>query len=178
MAQNILITGGSGYLGGTLLNHLKDTSDLPAHGTIYALIRTEDQANKVNEHYNAVPLELDLSTESSITETLLATQISIVFFLIDAFKSDTQLLFIRALAEVQGKLGIQTHFLHTSGAKLFSSHAGHPTDRVVSDTDEGLFDIQKTSRATFPALQKVSLDTDNLIKPYCSPLSGRPSADR
>lgn len=151
---NILITGGSGYLGGTLLDQLKQIP-LPPHGTIYALVRSEEQASRVRECYGAEPLQLNLSDQGSLTETLLAKKISVVFFLIDAIKADAQLLLIQALAEVGKQLSVQTHFLHTTGAKLFSSHAGHPTDRVLSDAEKDLYRIQKTSRSPFPPMQQV-----------------------
>jgi hypothetical protein len=56
---------------------------------------------------------------------------------------------------VKDKYGIQTHFLHTTGAKLFSSFTGHPTDRVLSDAEEGLYEIQKAARSKFPPMETV-----------------------
>lgn len=48
MPNNILITGGSGYLGGTLLHRLK-LAELPTYNTLYALVRTESQAQAVKQ---------------------------------------------------------------------------------------------------------------------------------
>lgn len=155
MPPNILITGGSGYIGGSLFATLKTTSDLPPYGTIYALVRTSDQASKTKSHYNATPLTLDLESQSAITATLLEKQISIVFFMINAFNAGAQLKFIEALAAVREQHGIETHFLHTTGAKLFSSFTGHPTDRVLSDAEEGLYDIQKAAKSNFPPMETV-----------------------
>jgi uncharacterized protein YbjT (DUF2867 family) len=155
MSRNILITGGSGYIGGSLLAQLKKTSDLPSYGTTYALVRNEDQATKVKSHYNATPLTLDLEDQSAITAALLDKQISIVFFLINAFNADAQGIFIEALAAVKNRYGVKTHFLHTTGAKLFSSFTGHPTDRILSDAEDGLYDIQKAAKSKFPPMETV-----------------------
>lgn len=143
MSRNVLITGGSGYIGGSLLAKLKNTTDLPSHGTIYALVRSNEQAEQVKSHYNATPLMVDLEDQSAITTTLLEKQISVVFFLINAFNADAQVKFIEALAAVKDQHGVQTHFLHTTGAKLFSSFTEHPTDRVLSDAEEGCMRFRK-----------------------------------
>jgi hypothetical protein len=68
-------------------------------------------------------------------------QIDIVFYLINDMNSDDQIHFIDALAELKKKAGKEAHFLHTSGAKLFSSHAGAPTVSPLLDTDPKLYDL-------------------------------------
>lgn len=155
MARNILITGGSGYIGGSLLAQLKRTTNLPSHGTIYALVRNKDQAEKVRSHYDATPLTLDLENQSTITAALLEKQISVVFFMINAFNAEAQLKLIEALSAVKSQNSIETHFLHTTGAKLFSNFTGHPTDRVLSDADESLYEIQKKAKSQFAPMEMV-----------------------
>lgn len=160
MPPNILLTGASGYLGGTLFHHLSHLpSPLPAHGKIYALVRTDEQAERVKSLYNAEPLTLDLSNTESITTTLLTHEISIVFWLIDAGSAEKQLRIIDALGEVGSKLGVQTHFLHTTGAKLFSNFAGPPTEGDLGDSEEGLYELLKEARGWFEGFNVVRTTT-------------------
>lgn len=154
MSPNVLITGASGYLGGTFLQYLKEYP-IDVQRTTYALVRSDEQARQVQKFYDATPITLDLSDEAAITETLREKEISIVFWLIDAFKADAQLRFIKALEVIGKELKVQTHFLHTSGAKCFSSFAGHPTDRPLSDLNDDILRIQQTSKPTLSPVQTV-----------------------
>jgi uncharacterized protein YbjT (DUF2867 family) len=154
MSHNILITGASGYLGGSLLADLHK-ANLPPYGKLYALVRTEEQCNAVKELYGAEPIEIDLTNEISTIQAIVGREITIIYYLIDALNSDTQRTMIRALGEVKRKTAQDVHFLHTSGAKLFSSHAGHPTDRPLLDTNPELYEIQQGAKAFHPLIRKV-----------------------
>ncbi|KAJ9296294.1 hypothetical protein DTO271G3_5435 [Paecilomyces variotii] len=147
MSHSILLTGASGYLGGTVAARWQ-SANLPTYKTAYALVRTSEQAQAVKQ-YGFEPLTFDLTDEASVTETILDHEISIVYFLVDSVKSDAQVRIIKALAQVKEKTGQDVHFLHTSGAKLFSEFVGHPIDRPLLDTEEGLYDIQKNARGPF-----------------------------
>ncbi|KAJ9407609.1 hypothetical protein DTO045G8_4621 [Paecilomyces variotii] len=118
MSHSILLTGASGYLGGTIAARWQSVN-LPAYKTAYALVRTSEQAQAVKQ-YGFEPLTFDLTDEASVTESILDHEISIVYFLIDSVKADAQVRIIKALAQVKEKTGQDVHFLHTSGAKLFS----------------------------------------------------------
>ncbi|KAF2278574.1 NAD(P)-binding protein [Westerdykella ornata] len=130
----------SGYLGGTLLAHLQ-TANLPPYSKLYALVRTPAQAEGVRQ-YGATPLNIDLSSRSEIHDTILSNNITIIFHLISAFGAHTTP-FIEALATVREATGHDVHFIFTSGAKLFSSHAGAPTSQPLFDTDPNLFAIHE-----------------------------------
>ena len=160
MARNVLITGGSGYLGGTLLARLVN-AQLPAHGKFYALVRTDSQATAVKQ-YGFEPLTFSPGDEQALRENVVKHDITVVFFLIDAFKSESQVNFIKALAEVKESTGQDVHFLHTTGAKLFSSHAGAPTDRPLVDSDPDMYDIQKSQKAPLPQMQ-IAVSTNNTV---------------
>lgn len=116
--HSILLTGVSGYLGGSLLAHLTATSTpLPAHSykTIFALVRTESQASSVRA-LGATPLTFDISDPKSVRDALVENGITIVLFLIDALRAEKQALFIDALAEVKARIGegVDVHFVHVS----------------------------------------------------------------
>ncbi|KAH8596404.1 hypothetical protein B0O99DRAFT_620342 [Bisporella sp. PMI_857] len=159
-AHNIFLTGASGYLGGTLLARWY-SANLPTYGKLFALVRTDEQASAVEE-YGAEPLKLNLQDESAVHEALIRNAITIVFYLIDAVASETQVLLIKALAKVKKKTGTEVHFLHTTGAKIFSSHAGAPTDRELSDADPQLYDIQKSQKSPYPPMQQ-AVNTNCII---------------
>ncbi|KAJ4172715.1 hypothetical protein NW754_002918 [Fusarium falciforme] len=153
MPHNILLTGASGYLGGDLLAGISE-ANLPPFGTLYALVRTPEQAKAVEQH-GAKPLIFDVKNEASVRGAVVENDITIVFFLIDATSAVSQELFIKALGEVRKNTGSEVHFLHTSGAKLFSSHAGAPTDGALRDDDANLYDIQAAQRANVDAFKPV-----------------------
>jgi uncharacterized protein YbjT (DUF2867 family) len=112
MSANVLITGASGYLGGSLVVALQK-AELPAHGTIFALVRKEEQAVAVKEA-GLSPLQFDTSDAAAVEKAVLDNNISVVFWLIDALQAYAQLYFIRALAKIKVATGTEVHFLHVS----------------------------------------------------------------
>lgn len=111
-SHNILITGASGYLGGTLLARW-ETAHLPAYGRLFALVRTEAQAEVVRQ-YNAEPLIFDTRNETAVRRSIVDNRITIVYFLINALDGGAQVHSIKALAEVKKLIGQGVHFLHVS----------------------------------------------------------------
>lgn len=153
MPHSILITGASGYLGGSLLAQLSRTN-LPPHQKLYALVRSEEQAEAVKQ-YGAEPLFLDFKDHDGVVDSIVNAKISIIYFLIDAGRPVLQIPMIKALSEVKKQTGQDVHFLHTSGAKLLSQHVGFPTDRTVLDTDPKIFDLSRSSKPPFTVLGQV-----------------------
>ncbi|GAM38528.1 hypothetical protein TCE0_033f09318 [Talaromyces pinophilus] len=152
MSHNILITGASGYLGGTLLARWKE-ANLPAYNKLYALIRTEEQSKAVKELYDAEPVKIDLSSDADIEQAITSRDISVIYYLIDALDDRIPRVMIRALSTVKSKSGRQdVHFLFTTGAKIFSSHTGLPSDRELLDTDEQLYELLKHAEGPQPLL--------------------------
>ncbi|KAK8052314.1 hypothetical protein PG993_003699 [Apiospora rasikravindrae] len=164
MPHNILITGASGYLGGTLIARWA-AADLPPYGKLYALVRSEQQAEAVKQ-YGAEPLVFDPYDEAAVLRGVVDHQITVIYHLIDAFKSDSQVYMIKALAEVKKTTGQTVHFLHTSGAKIFSNHAGAPHDGELRDNDPGLYEIQKKQQAPHEVMQ-TPVNTNSTVIEKC-----------
>ena len=153
MSHSILITGASGYLGGSLLAQLAH-ANLPPYKKLYALARSEEQAESIRR-YQVEPLNLDLRDQERVVKSIIDAKITIIYFLVDAIKSDFQIPMIQALGEVRKQTGQVVHFLHTTGAKIFSQHAGLPTDRSILDTDPNLYHLQKSSKAPYSIMAQV-----------------------
>ncbi|KAF7553409.1 hypothetical protein G7Z17_g3644 [Cylindrodendrum hubeiense] len=160
-ARNILITGASGYLGGTIVAQLS-TANLPSHGKIFALVRNDSQEEAV-KNYGLMPLRFDPYDKAVVEENILLHQISVVYWLIEAAKSTAQSYFIEALSNLRQETGQTVHILHTSGAKLFSDFAGAPTDRLLLDSDLDLHATQKGQQGAHPVIQKVAVDANNEV---------------
>ncbi|KAI2641193.1 hypothetical protein GGS21DRAFT_547532 [Xylaria nigripes] len=160
MSHNILITGGSGYLGGSILARWKD-ANLPVYNKLYALVRTPEQADAVKE-YGAEPLTFNAYDETEVRTAVVGHGISVVYNLIGVQPRDVPSNFIRALAEVKKNTGRDVHFLHTTGAKIFSSHSGAPTDKPLLDTDPELYEMQKQQRSSIPVMQS-AVDVNNFV---------------
>src|SRR6187402_2715896 len=99
MTHRVLITGASGYLGGDLLARLP-TANLPPYDKLYALVRTDAQAEAVKK-YNAIPIQIAVLDKEDVRSAIVKNGITVVFYLIDALKGEAQVHFINALSEVK-----------------------------------------------------------------------------
>ncbi|KAF8919586.1 hypothetical protein CPB85DRAFT_1429680 [Mucidula mucida] len=146
----LLLTGASGYLGAELLPHILGLPDLE----VYALVRSDAQAEALSG-MGIIPVRFDLTDQAAIINSVEENTITVVFHLADAFNFAPAEAFINGLASVKAKTSQPVHFLHTSGAKIFSSHAG--IHRRLCD-DEDIYTVQKTTEPAY-AFMKTPVET-------------------
>jgi hypothetical protein len=113
MAHNILVTGASGYLRGSILAEWS-SANVPPHGKLYALVRSNVQADAVR-NYGAEPIWIDMYSPESVRRKIVEHQITVALWLIDAANSARQLELISALAEVKKSTGLDVHSIHVGG---------------------------------------------------------------
>lgn len=128
MTFNVLITGASDYLGGTLLARWH-ASQLSGYDKLYAFIRKPEQAEIVQQKYGAEPIQISLEDEGAVQEEIVSKRINLAFFLIDSYNLQSQTSFIKALSALKTQTGLDVHFIYTSGTKQFSSLSGAPNDQ-------------------------------------------------
>ncbi|KAF8919597.1 hypothetical protein CPB85DRAFT_1277252, partial [Mucidula mucida] len=146
----LLLTGASGYLGGELLPRLLELPGLD----IYALVRSDIQ----EQTFSAMGVKIvrfDLMDKAAVINSVEENEISVVVHSANAFSFVPAEAFIHGLAAVKAKTGKPVHFVHTSGAKVFSSHTG--VRRRLSD-DEDVYTIQKTTKPA-EAFMKTPVET-------------------
>lgn len=120
-SANILITGASGYLGSNILAQWTEAV-LPRYGTAYALVRSDKNAADV-ESQGFKSIRFDAFSQDQVEDAITKNNISIVVWLVDAFKADAQKLFIDALAKVKKATGNDVHFIHVCDPGVLSDTA-------------------------------------------------------
>lgn len=158
--HRILLTGGSGYLGGTFLARWKDSN---ISAPLHALVRTPQQADAVKQ-YGAEPILIREFSSEPIKNVVIRHSITIVLHLFNPLDHDTTPAFIEALSKVQDAMGERVHFIFTSGAKLFSEHVGMPTHQPIPDTYPDLYGLQEASLSNAPfEIMRKGVEANKLV---------------
>ncbi|KAJ4477469.1 NAD-P-binding protein [Lentinula aciculospora] len=134
----VLLTGASGYLGGSLLVYLLHKFDLEFRNVkLFTLVRKAEQVDKVLQlGGNVNPLIGDVQDAERMKNLIIENFVSIVIETVDARQFAVAQPFIEALSVVKERHNVPVHFIHTSGAKMFSSHVGVDQSNFLNDDGE------------------------------------------
>ncbi|KAJ4467210.1 hypothetical protein C8J55DRAFT_233175 [Lentinula edodes] len=156
----VLLTGASGYLGGSLLVYLLHKFDLESRNVkLFTLVRKSEQVRKVLEQGGKViPLIGDVQDAEGMKKLIIDNLVSIVIETVDARQFAVAKPCIEALAVVKGRLNVPVHFVHTSGAKMFSSHVGIDQSNLLND-DGDVYNTMAELNTRHPVMKQfVSLN--------------------
>ncbi|CAH0025986.1 unnamed protein product [Clonostachys rhizophaga] len=141
-ASNVLITGTSGFIGGSLLADLLARADSPIkNAKLFAAARSDEQVKSVSKLGINV-LQVDLTDEKSVLDAVVKNEVDIVIHTAGAILPQMATNLIRALGERRRASGIETHYIHTSVATMFSEEGSWPYGQV-KDSDDSIIEKQK-----------------------------------
>ncbi|KAI1459922.1 NAD(P)-binding protein [Annulohypoxylon moriforme] len=152
MAQNILVTGAAGYVGGSVLAELLSrtrTSSLIKVANLSAAVRTSEQVQALSK-LGVNVIQLNLSDETSVAEAVLRNEIDIVIHTASSADSRLTSNLIRALGQRRKDSGKEVYFIHSSVTTVWSEDGGWPYGEV-KDTDPLSFEKDKQIGRDHPA---------------------------
>ncbi|KAF5865541.1 hypothetical protein ETB97_003385 [Aspergillus alliaceus] len=128
----ILLTGATGYIGGSVLTALKESPSQEVQNTqIDVLIRGAERGPQFQELGVGVILFDSLDETEFIRK--LAREYDVIINTASAFHSESAIAMITGLSDRQAQTGRKTHLIHTSGT---SSIADRPVSKVYLESRE------------------------------------------
>ncbi|EWG55085.1 hypothetical protein FVEG_13135 [Fusarium verticillioides 7600] len=175
--QRILITGATGYVGGSVLTTILSNPSL-AELPITALVRTESQASTLSSLAVTPLLFSNLDDTAFLTEV--ASTHDIVIHAANGYHVPSAQAFIRGLAQRKRQTGCDVHYIHNSGTSNFGDRPvskAYIERKVFSDKD-GVYYYEKMRESIEPYHQRTAdvtvfeLGEELGVKTYiiCSPL--------
>ncbi|KAF5529019.1 NAD dependent epimerase dehydratase family [Fusarium mexicanum] len=175
--QRILITGATGYVGGSVLTTILSNPHL-AKLPITALVRTQSQASTLS----SLPITPLLFSNLDDTDFLtgVASAHDIVIHAANGYHVPSAQAFIGGLTQRKSQTGHDVHYIHNSGTSNFGDRPVSKTyseKRVFSDKDD-VYAYEKMREAVEPYHQRTAdvsvfeLGEELGVKTYiiCSPL--------
>jgi len=152
----ILITGATGYIGGSVLTGLLDSNDFGSKYTISALVRGEDKAT-VLESKGVTPILFEDLDQSDVLQKA-ASEHDVVIQMAIGFHIGSPRDLILGLAERKKQTGKEVHYIHTSGTSNLADQpitGKYHEERIFSDK-ENIYAYEKSREALQPYPQRTA----------------------
>ncbi|KAI5460982.1 hypothetical protein BGZ63DRAFT_357527 [Mariannaea sp. PMI_226] len=131
----ILITGATGYIGGSVLTEILK-SPISQNVSISVLVRREDQAEILREH-GVIPIIFrDLDDLATLEQV--SSDFDVVINSANSFHPTSAVALIKGLAKRKEKTGAEVHFIHTSGTSNLGDYrisGAYTETRIFTDKD-------------------------------------------
>ncbi|OGE56666.1 hypothetical protein PENARI_c003G08871 [Penicillium arizonense] len=144
----ILLTGATGYIGGSVLATLKSSQhENIQNAQIDVLLRGEERGALFDSFgVQVIPFQ---SLDETDFIRKLSSDYDVIINTASAFHTESAKAMISGLGDRQSKTGQKTHFIHTSGT---SSIGDHPISKTYIETnelhdDENIYEYQRTREA-------------------------------
>ncbi|RDW66477.1 NAD dependent epimerase family protein [Coleophoma cylindrospora] len=150
----ILVLGGTGYIGGTILSELLHHQD---QYDISALVRRADQAAKLDE-VGAKSIRFESLGDINVIRAAAADH-DIVVAAASARHESCAKACIEGLGERQRRTGNTVHYIHTSGASMIGDWpvSGERVDTSFhSDLKEDIFMMEKTFPESYSQVRAIN----------------------
>lgn len=154
---NILLTGATGYIGGTILSQL-DKSDHPALQTMTCIVRGEDRIAKLQQVYgDRVRAELYDSLDDIDRTIEVASQHDIVINTTLGWHTESAVALIHGLAKSKKATGKDVFMIPTSGTLNLADRPfteNHVETSIFDDFEDDVYGVEKAADAKAPFPQR------------------------
>ncbi|KAF5693087.1 NAD dependent epimerase dehydratase [Fusarium denticulatum] len=153
--QRILITGVTGYVGGSVLTTILSNPSL-AELDITALVRTESQASALSSQTITPLLFSNLDDTAFLTEV--ASAHDIVIHAANGYHVPSAQAFIHGLAQRKRQTGRDVYYIHNSGTSNFGDRPvskAYIETKVFSDKDD-IYSYEKMRESIEPYHQRTA----------------------
>ncbi|BCS25471.1 NAD-dependent epimerase/dehydratase family protein [Aspergillus puulaauensis] len=159
MSSKILLAGATGYVGGTVLSTLLNTQDAAIkNASISVLVRNTQQAQVLEEKGISTVQVGDYTDTTAIAE--LASGYDVIVNGASGFELGLATALIEGLAQRKKKLGVEVHYIHTSGttniadSPLLDLYPGYKADPISDSSPAQLTSELRRLDAASPYIQR------------------------
>ncbi|OJJ52908.1 hypothetical protein ASPSYDRAFT_95272 [Aspergillus sydowii CBS 593.65] len=159
MGSGILVTGATGYVGGTVLNTLLNTKDVAIRNASISVLVRNNQQGHVLEGKGVSTVQVDDYTDrTAIAE--LASDYDVIINGASGFELGLATALIEGLAQRKKRLGVEVHYIHTSGttnladSPVLDLYPGYKPDPISDSSPAELTSTLRILDAASPYAQR------------------------